>query len=255
MNEGDLPGRKPGAFGTGTPNFHTSDLVAWLTSQIEVANRSRTAILQRQRAEREQARKRKARRQQQKKDKKKKKKSRKDSSSDSSSSESASSSISGFNAEVADPHKFRRVARQKPGCLFGSIIAIHRNALGQKGFDADIGPRGPVFHNWMDKCFRHDHPRSKIGERNWDELQMLIIALDEIINGRVLEGLDVLTSRLRCLAFQVETGKKEVSEEFLCYAREETSLVSNQLVSAAVELHKEGQKRQKMLASVGRRDR
>ena len=84
---------------------------------------------------------------------------------------------------------------------------------------------------------------------------MLITALDEIINGRVLEGLDMLASRLRCLAFQVETGKKSLAEEFLCYARRDHTLVSNQLVSVAVDLHKEGMKRQKMLASVGRADR
>ena len=81
---------------------------------------------------------------------------------------------------------------------------------------------------------------------------MLFTALDEVLNGRILEVADVLSSRLRCLVFGIETGKTDVAMQFLSYARQDQQLVNNQMVSVAVNLHKAEQKRVKELASAGR---
>ena len=81
---------------------------------------------------------------------------------------------------------------------------------------------------------------------------MLVTALDEVLNGRVLEVADVLSSRLRCFVFGIETGKSDVATQFPSYARQDQQLVNNQMVSVALDSHKAELKRAKALASAGR---
>ena len=92
----------------------------------------------------------------------------------------------------------------------------------------------------------------QITQRNYDEIFMLVTALEWVLNGRILEVADILSSRLRCLAFGIETGKIDVAVQFLSYARQDQQLVNNQMVSVALDLHKAELKRAKALASAGR---
>ena len=85
-NEGEIPGRRANVLGLATPNFHTRDLVKWMSGQISSATATRALVLERVAAERKRQ-KRKAR-------KHRKSKSRRKSSSSSRSRSESDSALS-----------------------------------------------------------------------------------------------------------------------------------------------------------------
>ena len=107
--------------------------------------------------------------------------------------------------------------------------------------DHDVGARGPVYRKWYESCFMQKHGAAKLA-RHHDEATALITALDEFHSGRMLEVGDVLASRLRMLTFGTETGKWGVAREFLAYAPNEHSLVSDATVAQAIRLNKRSSK-------------
>ena len=202
-----------------------------MDGQIRLA----TADRERMRAQFREERKRKA-----KKDKRRRKRSR--SYSRSSSRSSSSDPDAGLNALGSDDHTFRQLGREHPGVSFASVVADCRSELGQRGLDLDIGPQGPVVYKWYETCiFQHASAADATAVRS--ELLMLVTALDEFRQGRMLEVADVLASRARMLAYSIDRRngtdaqrRQLVAREFLTYAEETHCLVSNATVDAAIKI-------------------
>ena len=76
---------------------------------------------------------------------------------------------------------------------------------------------------------------------------MLVTALDEFRQGRFLKVGDILASRCRALGYHLENGDWEIAREFLTYAEEQHSLVSNATEDAAAKLVEKRRKRERKL--------
>ena len=77
-------------------------------------------------------------------------------------------------------------------------------------------------------------------------------ALDELRGGRITEVADILATRIRMLAFGVETGLWNVGEQFLDYSAKENTLIDDATVSQALKLEKEQRRREADLEAVRR---
>ena len=80
------------------------------------------------------------------------------------------------------------------------MVADCRSELGQRGLDLDVGPSGPVFWKWFDGCFQQRNSPAAVNAVR-SELSMIMNALDEFRQGRVMEVADILASRARMLSF------------------------------------------------------
>ena len=158
-----------------------------------------------------------------------------------------------------DTHKFRRLAREKPGVLFAGITADKRGQLGQIGVDLDVGPHGPLFRKWFESYFmpivRTSTEQQKRLVANYDEILMLVTVLDEVYSGRSLEVADILATRLRTMVAGVETGKWRLAKHYLCYVYKPTAMIPDRTVDIALEVERQEAKREKELRSAGGVDR
>ena len=77
---------------------------------------------------------------------------------------------------------------------------------------------------------------------------MLVKALDELSRGRIVEVADILSTRLRQLAFNIETpGQDDVGKQFLSYEQDEHPTISRGVVDAAIRLEQTARKRDNRL--------
>ena len=222
------------------PTFTTKQLLDWMRQVFEQANLDREHITKQLREDR------KRRKKAGKGNKKKKARRHRDSSPSSSSSSTSVESDVAANVMGEDEHDFRRVARERPGITFASVVADTRSQLGQKGFDHDVGTTGPVFWKWMETIFpRKSKPQLVKQLADQGELLMLVTALDELRQGRFLEVADILASRCRALSYWAEKGNWEVGREFLTYMEQPGSLVSAATEDAAARLVEKRAKRER----------
>ena len=119
--------------------------------------------------------------------------------------------------------------------------------MGKYGVDSDDGPGGPVFHRWWERAFTKEHARTKL-QPFWDELNLLVTALDEFHAGRMVEVGDILASRLRMLTVGIEKGTWRAARHFLVYQYQELSLVPDELVDEALKIEAAEKRREKRLA-------
>ena len=159
-----------------------------------------------------------------------------------------------LNALGSDDHTFRQLGREHPGVTFASVVADCRSELGQRGLDLDIGPQGPVFYKWFETCL-FNHASAADATANRAELLMLVTALDEFRQGRMLEVADILSSRCRQLAYSIDRRngedakrRQKVAKEFLTYAEETHCLVSNATVDAAIKIVERKDRREKKVS-------
>ena len=96
--------------------------------------------------------------------------------------------------------------------------------------------------------FTKDKPRNKL-EPFWDELQLLITALDECHAGRMMEVGDILASRLRMITAGLEKGTWGLARRFLVYHQQDMSLISDELMDEALKVDALEEKREKALAA------
>ena len=143
------------------------------------------------------------------------------------------------------------MAREQPGVNFATVVADLRNELGSKGLDFELGPRGPVFRKWHQYCFtaRHNAVQLKAVD---PEMLTLNSALDELMQGRVLEASDILASKARYLAYGTDTGNWRIAEQFLCYQAQPHSLVSHGTEDEAVRIVRREHRRAQELSRAGR---
>ena len=132
-------------------------------------------------------------------------------------------------------------------------------ALGVRGLDFDVGPRGPVYKKWMESCFvprvQSRGQSSRLDEKR-AELTLLVKALDEFSRGRMLEVGDILGTRLRSLAYQIENPSHEgLARQMLAYPEEDPALVPPAVVDAALKLEAAAKRRNEKLTKVARRSR
>ena len=237
-----MPDRRPGIFGSTCPRFSSAEVQQWLAEQIAWADAFRTQAMTVQKAER------KDRKRKEKKSKKdKKKKSKKHSSSESSSSGESFSSDSVMDQTRRKRMRFLLMAKEKPGIVFASMMASTRQVLGQVGIESEMGPTGPVYRKWFDTHFVKEHAHTKI-QPHWDELQLLITALDEFHAGRMMEVGDILASRLRMLTAGIEKGAWPLARRFLVYHQPDMSLISDELMDEALKIDAEEKKRERAIA-------
>ena len=182
------------------------------------------------------------------KSKKHRKKSRRGTSSESSSSHASSSSDSKYEEAKRKRLKFQFMAKEKPGIIFASMMANTRQVLGQVGIEADMGPTGPVYRKWFESHFVKEHAQAKL-QPHWDELQLLITALDEFHAGRMVEVGDILPSRLRMLTAGIEKGTWGLARRFLVYHQPNMSLISDELIDEAIKIDAEDKKRERAIAA------
>ena len=238
----DLPDRRPGIFGSTCPVFKSSEIQKWLSEQIAWADAYRTQVLSIQKAEK------KDRKRRDRKSKKGKKKSKRDSSSNSSSSRGSSSSDDKYNEAKRKRLYFQFMAKEKPGIIFASMMANTRQVLGQIGVETDMGPTGPVYRKWFESHLVKEHPHSKL-QPFWDELQLLITALDEFHAGRMVEVGDILSSRLRMITAGIERGTWGLARRFLVYHQPNMSVISDELIDEAIKIDTEDKKRERAIAA------
>ena len=143
--------------------------------------------------------------------------------------------------------KFKYMAKEKPGLVFASMTANSRQALGQYGAELDVGSHGPVYRRWWEGSFQKEHPRSKL-EPYWDELTMLVTALDEFYAGRMIEVGDILASRLRMLTTGIEKGTWKAARHFLVYHTQDLSLIPEELMDEALKIEAAEARWEKRLA-------
>ena len=64
-----------------------------------------------------------------------------------------------------------------------------------------------MFLKWYESCLQREIAPGKLqaGRPIREEMELLVSALDELHGGRVIEAADILATRLRMLAFGVET--------------------------------------------------
>ena len=197
-----------------------------------------------QRAERKDRRRREKR----KSEKKDKRRSRDESSSNSRSSRDLSMSMSAHEETRRKRLRFLYMAKEHPGIVFASMMANTRQVLGQIGIESEMGPTGPVYRKWFETHFVKEHPHAKLAPF-WDELQLLITALDEFHAGRMVEVGDILSSRLRMITAGIEKGTWGLARRFLVYHQADMSLISDELMDEAIKIDTEEKKREKALAA------
>ena len=242
-------GRKAGTYGDQVPSFRTGEVLAWFQAQFEYSNRCREVAMA-------DMKERRRREQQERRDERfggqpfKKK----GEASDSDDSEDDRDPRCSIHGRGGDQHRFRTLARESPGVLFATLVAEYRGQLGQYGYDMDVGPLGPVFRKWSETVFpqhgRFNRPRFEAVQ---DEFENLIIALDELRCGRILEVADILSQRLRQLCLLIETNNKFVAGQLLPYQKRQYASLSNEAFDAAVEMAEKEAKRAKKLARLGSR--
>ena len=250
---GDIPGRKPGAFAGLIPRVSHRDVQAWLDAQIRYANAYRVEALRQMKEikRREKAIAARARKEAKRGRKTRRSKRDRDSSSSSSSSSSIADAVK-YAHIGQDTHRFRVIAQEQPGILFASVCSDFRSRLGRKGLDVEVGPQGPMFLKWYESCLQREVAPAKLeaGRPIREEMELLVTALDELHGGRVTEVADILATRIRMLAFGVETGLWNVAEQFLGYSVKENSLIDDATVSQALKLEKEQRRREADLEAV-----
>ena len=182
----------------------------------------------------------------------KKRKTRKGESSSSSSSRPrrrrTPSSSSGREEKKRDRLKYRLLAKERPGVMFATMAANARQSLGQYGVELDMGAHGPVFRKWWESSFTKEVPASKIAPY-WDELFMLVTAMDEFHAGRVVEVGDIIASRLRMLTVGLEKNTWRAARHFLVYHTQDLSLIPEDMMDDVLRIEKIEAKREKELAA------
>ena len=140
--------------------------------------------------------------------------------------------------------------------MFASLTADLRGALGQLGTELDVGINAPLYQRWWENSFCRNHPAATI-KPYYDELTMLVTALDEFHAGRMVEVGDILSSRLRMLTAGIEKGSFKLSRHFLVYHTRDLGLCSESMFDEAVRIEKRASKRDRELAALrgGARDR
>ena len=71
---------------------------------------------------------------------------------------------------------------------------------------------------------------------------MLVSALDELHGGWILEVADILSTHIRMFLYGLETGLRNVAEQFLSYSMQEHSLLDDATVAQALRLEREQRK-------------
>ena len=133
------------------------------------------------------------------------------------------------------------------------MTANTRQALGQQGLEFDIGPHGGVYRKWWDQSFTKSHTRQEL-DPFWDELQLLITALDEFHAGRMVEVGDILASRLRMITVGLDQKTWGVARRFLVYHNQDHSLVPDELMDEALKVDAAMKKREKAIAAARQND-
>ena len=77
-------------------------------------------------------------------------------------------------------------------------------------------------------------------------------ALDELMQGRVLEASDIIASKARYLAYGTDTNNWRIAEQFLCYQAQPHSLVSQGTEDEAVRFVRREHRRTQELSRAGR---
>ena len=77
-------------------------------------------------------------------------------------------------------------------------------------------------------------------------------ALDELLQGRILEVGVILASKARCHAYGTDTNNWRIAEQFLCYQAQPHSLVSHGTEDEAVKIVHREHRRAQELARAGR---
>ena len=114
--------------------------------------------------------------------------------------------------------------------------------------ELDVGAHGPVFRKWWESSFTKEHSRGKLAPY-WEELNLLVTALDEFYAGRMVEVGDILASRLRMLTVGIEKGARKAARHFLVYHMADMSLVSDELMDDAIRIEAAESRREKKLAA------
>ena len=127
------------------------------------------------------------------------------------------------------------------------MTANARLALGQIGIDLEVGAHGGVYRKWWDLSFTRQHTRQQL-DPYWEELQLLITALDEFHAGRTIEVGDILASRLRMLTVGLDKGTWDIARRFLVYQNQDISLVPDEMMDEAMRIDNLEKKREKALA-------
>ena len=238
-----MPDRKPGIFGALTPRFKSSDILHWLSEQngrTRSEPKSTPSGAQRRKIARGGGGVRKiARTGRSPEGIPQRKRSR------ASSSHGRSTSAS-MDEKQRKRLKFLLMAKEHPGVVFASTAANTRAVLGQLGVELDIGPQGPVFRKWWDTSFTKKHSHAQL-QPYWDEMQLLITALDEFHAGRIVEVGDILASRLRMLTVGLDKGTWGVARRYLVYHNQDLSLVSDELLDEALKIDAMEKKRDRAL--------
>ena len=141
-----------------------------------------------------------------------------------------------------DDHTFRRIARDKPGFTFAHLVADTRTNLGQELLDGETALNSQVFRKWYEHHFKRKFG-GKLSDRNAEEMDLLVLVLDEVLQGRVLEAADMLSSRLKCLTFGIDSTDWEAARQFLGYRPRANSIVSLESQDIAVQLAKRQRQR------------
>ena len=141
-----------------------------------------------------------------------------------------------------DDHAFRRIARDKPGFTFAHLVADTRTNLGQELLDGETALNSQVFRKWYEHHFKRKF-NAKLSDRNAEEMDLLILVLDELLQGRVLEAADMLSSRLKYFAFGIDSTDWEAARQFLGYRPRANSIVSLESQDVAVQLAKRQRQR------------
>ena len=239
-----MPDRKPGIFGALTPRLKSSEILHWLSEQTKWADAVRAQVHAVRRAEKKDRQRRRRREE----DRKDRKKSRRHSSSERSraSSSHGRSTSASMDEKQRKRLKFLLMAKEHQGVVFASTAANTRAVLGQLGVELDIGPQGPVFRKWWDTSFTKKQCHSQL-QPYWDEMQLLITALDEFHAGRIVEVGDILASRLRMLTVGLDKGTWGVARRYLVYHNQDISLVSDELLDEALKIDAMEKKRERAL--------
>ena len=144
--------------------------------------------------------------------------------------------------------KYRLMAKEKPGVVFATMAANARQALGQYGVELDMGSQGPVFRKWWESSFTKETPAAKLAPY-WEELFMLVTAMDEFHAGRMIEVGDILASRLRMLTVGLTKGTWRAARHFLVYHTQDLSLVPEEMLEDTLRIEELENKLDKKLAA------
>ena len=243
----ELLDRKPGIFGAFSPHFKTGEVLKFMKAQIAYSDQVREILLEVQKKEKD----RRGRKSGKSSSHKRKKSRRGDSSSSSDSRPRrgrSASSASAHEERKRDRLKYRLLAKERPGVMFATMAANARQSLGQYGVELDMGSQGPVFRKWWESSFTKEVSASRLAPY-WDELFMLVTAMDEFHAGRVIEVGDILASRLRMLTVGLEKNTWRAARHFLVYHTQDLSLIPEDMMDDVLRIEKLEAKREKDLAA------